>query len=129
MAAPVPRLSPGTESYPRRLAQVEMADSLRSPHEMCACPSAKAGTQAPHKEAWHCIQLIFVRASLSVRDWVPAFAGTNGRGQSRSKFTRNEFSRATRPLAVLLVCLLAGCGDLPRPFQGAPGATAMRLAQ
>lgn len=30
-------------------------------------------------------------------------------------------------LTVLL--LLAGCVDLPRPFQGAPGATAMRLAQ
>ena len=29
--------------------------------------------------------------------------------------------------AVLL--LLAGCGDLPRPFAGNPGATAMRLAQ
>jgi hypothetical protein len=25
--------------------------------------------------------------------------------------------------------LAAGCGDLPRPFQGQPGATAMRLAQ
>lgn len=25
--------------------------------------------------------------------------------------------------------LLVACGDLPRPFQGAPGATAMRLAQ
>ncbi|MBO0712056.1 MAG: hypothetical protein J2P47_12345 [Acetobacteraceae bacterium] len=25
--------------------------------------------------------------------------------------------------------LLASCGDLPRPFQGAPGATAMRLAE
>src|SRR5689334_25436324 len=42
VAAPVPRLSPGTESYPRRVAQVEMADSLRSPHEMCACPSTSA---------------------------------------------------------------------------------------
>lgn len=30
-------------------------------------------------------------------------------------------------LAVLL--LLAGCGDFPRPFMGAPGATAMRLRQ
>lgn len=30
---------------------------------------------------------------------------------------------------LLLLLLLAGCGDLPRPFQGAPGATAMRLAQ
>ena len=25
--------------------------------------------------------------------------------------------------------LLAGCGDLPQPFLGNPGATAMRLAQ
>ena len=25
--------------------------------------------------------------------------------------------------------VLSGCGDFPRPFQGAPGATAMRLAQ
>ncbi len=31
------------------------------------------------------------------------------------------------PLAFLFA--LAGCGNLPRPFQGAPGATAMRLAQ
>ncbi len=29
----------------------------------------------------------------------------------------------------MLLLLLAGCGNLPRPFQGAPGATAMRLAQ
>ena len=29
----------------------------------------------------------------------------------------------------LLAVLLAACGDLPRPYQGAPGATAMRLAQ
>jgi hypothetical protein len=28
-----------------------------------------------------------------------------------------------------LLALLAGCGDLPQPFRGAPGATAMRLAQ
>lgn len=31
--------------------------------------------------------------------------------------------------ALILVLLLAACVDLPRPFQGAPGATAMRLAQ
>jgi hypothetical protein len=30
---------------------------------------------------------------------------------------------------VLLLFSLAACGDLPRPFQGQPGATAMRLAQ
>ncbi|CAH2600172.1 conserved protein of unknown function [Rhodovastum atsumiense] len=34
-----------------------------------------------------------------------------------------------RLLAALLVALLAGCGDLPRPFMGNPGATARRLAQ
>ena len=28
-----------------------------------------------------------------------------------------------------LLMFLTGCGDLPRPFQGAPGATAVRLAQ
>ncbi len=31
--------------------------------------------------------------------------------------------------AFVLLLALAGCGDLPRPFQGNPGATAMRLAQ
>lgn len=31
--------------------------------------------------------------------------------------------------AFILLFLLAACGDLPRPYQGAPGATAMRLAQ
>jgi len=31
-------------------------------------------------------------------------------------------------LAIMLTGLLAGCGDLPHPFQGNPGATAMRLA-
>jgi hypothetical protein len=30
---------------------------------------------------------------------------------------------------VLLLFSLTACGDLPRPFQGQPGATAMRLAQ
>lgn len=30
---------------------------------------------------------------------------------------------------LVLLALLAGCGDLPRPFAGRPGATALRLAQ
>ena len=34
-----------------------------------------------------------------------------------------------RMLAVLLPALLAGCGDLPRPFAGNPGAAAQRLAE
>lgn len=33
-----------------------------------------------------------------------------------------------RALPILLAALLAGCGDLPRPFAGRPGATALRLA-
>jgi hypothetical protein len=37
---------------------------------------------------------------------------------------------SSRLLALLApLPLLAACGDLPRPFQGQPGATAMRLAQ
>jgi hypothetical protein len=32
-------------------------------------------------------------------------------------------------LSLLLVALLGGCGDLPRPFAGNPGATARRLSQ
>jgi hypothetical protein len=31
--------------------------------------------------------------------------------------------------ALALLTLLAGCGDLPQPFYGRPGATAMRLSQ
>jgi hypothetical protein len=31
--------------------------------------------------------------------------------------------------ALLAVLAVAGCGDLPRPFEGNPGATALRLAQ
>jgi hypothetical protein len=34
-----------------------------------------------------------------------------------------------RPLLFGLIALLAGCGDLPRPFAGHPGATAIRLSQ
>ncbi len=34
-----------------------------------------------------------------------------------------------RGLALAGLCLLAGCGDLPQPFLGRPGATAMRLSQ
>src|ERR1700675_4935688 len=34
-----------------------------------------------------------------------------------------------RWIALGLLALLAGCGDLPRPFAGYPGATALRLAQ
>jgi hypothetical protein len=34
----------------------------------------------------------------------------------------------TRALSFLLAAMLVGCGDLPRPFQGRPGATALRLA-
>ncbi len=37
--------------------------------------------------------------------------------------------RRARPLALVAVACLAGCGDLPQPFLGRPGATAMRLAQ
>ena len=44
-----------------------------------------------------------------------------------SRFWSAALSRSWIALAFLL--MLAGCGDLPRPFQGQPGATAMRLAQ
>jgi hypothetical protein len=37
--------------------------------------------------------------------------------------------RAQATVIVAAVLLLAGCGDLPRPFMGRPGATALRLAQ
>jgi hypothetical protein len=32
-------------------------------------------------------------------------------------------------LALIVALVVTGCGDLPRPFMGAPGATAQRLAQ
>ncbi len=31
-------------------------------------------------------------------------------------------------LGLLLCCILAGCGNLPQPFLGNPGATARRLS-
>jgi hypothetical protein len=34
-----------------------------------------------------------------------------------------------RLISLILLALLAGCGDLPRPFAGNPGATARRLSQ
>ena len=34
-----------------------------------------------------------------------------------------------RALALAVLLVLAGCGDLPQPFLGRPGATALRLAQ
>jgi len=34
-----------------------------------------------------------------------------------------------RAIALVLLALLAGCGDLPQPFAGNPGATARRLSQ
>lgn len=34
----------------------------------------------------------------------------------------------TRTLSFLLAAMLVGCGDLPRPFAGRPGANALRLA-
>ncbi len=52
-----------------------------------------------------------------------------------SCFSRSFWSACCRVafssklLALLLVVLLAGCGSLPRPFEGNPGATARRLAQ
>jgi hypothetical protein len=36
---------------------------------------------------------------------------------------------ASTTLAFALISLLAGCGDLPRPFEGRPGALGARLAQ
>jgi hypothetical protein len=38
-------------------------------------------------------------------------------------------SRIAATLALAVLLTLAGCGDLPRPFQDNPGATALRLAQ
>ncbi len=35
----------------------------------------------------------------------------------------------SRTALIGLLCLLASCGGFPRPFEGQPGATAMRLAQ
>ena len=40
-----------------------------------------------------------------------------------------DAARALRAAALGALGLLAGCGDLPQPFLGRPGATAMRLAQ
>ena len=37
--------------------------------------------------------------------------------------------RLSRSVALLLPALLAGCGDLSRPFAGNPGGAARRLVQ
>jgi hypothetical protein len=37
-------------------------------------------------------------------------------------------TRFAFPILLAFLLLLSGCGDFPRPFEGAPGATAMRLA-
>ena len=54
IVAPVGRLPQGSELYSRRVAQAKNSGKFRIRHYMCACPSAKAGTQA--------------------RNWVPASA-------------------------------------------------------
>jgi hypothetical protein len=40
-------------------------------------------------------------------------------------------AKATKPLSIiaLMTATLAGCGDLPRPFMGNPGANALRLSR
>ena len=48
----------------------------------------------------------------------------------RSAFSACWRVASSHSLAVfLLLTLLAGCGTLPRPFEGNPGATARKLAQ
>ena len=45
--APVRQLLPATESYPRRVAQVENVVWFRSQHYIYTCPGAKAGVTDP----------------------------------------------------------------------------------
>ena len=63
ISAPVLRLPRRTESYSRRVGQADFGDQYGTEHDLCACPSAKAGGRA--SPMWSMPTLAFARASLS----------------------------------------------------------------
>ena len=107
IAAPVGRLPQGSESFSRRVAQAKKSGRFRIRFYMCACPSAKAGTQllrgddgrAALSAAWYeSLRLRLARRSHSAtpptsnRPWVCAFVTKRDYRRMRSNTAKSPGS-------------------------------------